>query len=278
MTLSVAVCVTLSLLTAAPETKSAVLVTRRTAFTREEADATSRSISKELVAQRVLIQLDADGAREALARLGLQDSSACAGRKKCISELGRQLGVTWVIALSLARVGADQSIGIELIKVSDGSVSEKEALVLPKGTTPSLAAFAGKLRAVVGEVAPTPAPEPDRPVAVVTPPKPELTPVVTPPPQIIEPPPKTMPRSHAPQFVMGGVAVASLVAGTALIISGASARSEAFRVIESNGVRQSPYSASEVRARAENGNVQLGIGGALGAVAVGLGATAVITW
>lgn len=277
MTMSVAVCLALSLLSAAPaqESKSAVLVTRRTAFTREEADATARLVSKELVAQRVLLQLDADGAREALARLGLQDSSACAGRKKCISELGRQLGVTWVIGLSLARVGADQSIALELIKVSDGSVAEKEALAFPKGTTPSLAAFATKLRAVLGEVAP---PEPDRPVAVVTPP-PVITPVApVPPPEIIAPPPKTMPRSHAPQFVMGGVAVASLVAGTAMIISGASTRAEAFRVIENGGVRQSPYSASEVRTRAESGNVQLGIGGALGAVAIGLGATAVITW
>ena len=118
----------------AVDAQTAVLVGRRTSLSQADAEVIPRTISTHLTGAQVPLKLDADAARASLSRLGLKDASACNGRKACITELGRQLQATFVISLSLSQVGSDCSIALELLRVFDGVVLEKEALILAHGS------------------------------------------------------------------------------------------------------------------------------------------------
>lgn len=267
--------VTLSL--AAADADVAVLVGRRTSVSPAEAQALSQTISTHLTSARVPLKFDADAARASLSRLGLKDASACNGRKACITELGRQLQVGWVISLSLSQVGSDRSIALELQRVADGVVPEKEALILATGarlTADQLTGFAARVRTQLGLS--------DTPVAEVTPP-----PVVKPPPVVIEPPPPPVvvapaqppaPKSHVTSLVLAGAAVVALAVGTGLLISGLNGRAAAYATTEVDGTLRSPYTASEVQRRAGAASVELGVAGGAAAVGLGLGVGAVIAW
>lgn len=270
--------VTLSL--AAADSDVAVLVGRRTSVSPAEAQSVSQTISSHLTSARVPLKLDADAARASLAQLGLKDASACNGRKACITELGRQLQVGWVISLSLAQVGSDRSIAIELLRVSDAVVSEKEAIILATGASVSaeqLSGFAARVRTQLGLT--------DKPVAEVTPP-----PVVKPPPPVVvEPPPPaplpvvvapvtSPPKSHVTSYVLAGAGVAALAVATGLLVSGLNGRAAAYATTEVDGTLRSPYTASEVQRRAGAAGVELGFAGGAAAVGLGLGVGAVIAW
>ena len=250
---------------------AAVLVGRRTSVSQPDAQALSQTISTQLVSAKVPLTLDAEAARASLDRLGLKDASACNGRKACLTELGNQLAVAWVISLSLSQVGSDRSLALELVRVADGLALEKEALILAPGapiTADQLAGFASRLRTHL-------APKVDRPVVEAPPP---LIPKEAPPVVVVTTPVATAPKSHVASFVLGGAGVIALGVATGLLVSGLNARAEAYRTTEIDGTLRSPYAASEVQSRAAGGGVQLGIAGAVAAAGLGLGTAAVITW
>ncbi len=253
---------------------AAVLVGRRTSLSAPDAQVLAQTISTHLVSAKVPIKLDADAARSSLARLGLKDASACNGRKACVSELGRQLAAAYVISLSLSEVGSDRSIALELLRVEDGVVLEKEALILAPGAViaaDQLASFSTRVLTQFGLG--------DRPVVEAPPPVKVPEPVVrVDPPVIIAPLPPPPPKSHVSSFVLGGAGVVALGVATGLLVSGLNGRAEAYRTTEVDGVMRSPYTASEVQRRAAAGGVQLGLAGGLAAAGLGLGAAAVITW
>lgn len=254
---------------------AAVLVGRRTSLSAADAQVLAQTISKHLVSAKVPIKLDADAARSSLARLGLKDASACNGRKACVSELGRQLSAAYVISLSLSEVGSDRSIALELLRVEDGLVLEKEALILAPGATitaDQLASFSTLVLTRFGLG--------DRPVVEAPPPVKVPEPVVRAdlPPVIIAPLPPPPPKSHVSSFVLGGAGVVALGVATGLLVAGLNGRAEAYRSTEVEGVQRSPYAASEVQRRAAAGGVQLGLAGGLAAAGLGLGTAAVITW
>jgi hypothetical protein len=268
--------VTLSL--AAADSDVAVLVGRRTSVSPAEAQTTSQAISTHLANARVPLKLDADAARASLSRLGLKDASACNGRKACLTELGRQLQVGWVISLSLSQVGSDRSIALELLRVADGVVPEKEAIILATGanvTADQLSGFATRVRAQLGIS--------DKPVAEITPPpvvgvKPPVVTEPLPPPVVVAPvtPPA---KSHVTSFVLGGVALAALAVGTGLLVSGLTGREAAYATTQApDGTLRSPYTASEVQRRAGASSVELAIAGGAAAVGLGLGVGAVVAW
>ena len=249
---------------------AALLVGRRTSVSQADAQALSQTISTHLASAKVPLTLDADAARASLNRLGLKDASACNGRKACLTELGNQLAVTWVISLSLSQVGSDRSLALELVRVADGVALEKEALILGPGapiTADQLAGFASRLLTHL-------APKVDRPVVEGTP----LIPKEAPPVVVVTPPVAPAPKSHVASFVLGGAGVIALGVATGLLVSGLNARAEAYRTMELDGTLRSPYAASEVQSRAAGGGVQLGIAGAVAAAGLGLGTAAVITW
>jgi hypothetical protein len=112
---------------------ASVLVSRRTSLSPAEANALAQRICKHLAAFAVPLDLDADAARASLGRLGLNDAAQCNGRKACVTELGRQLGSTHVLSLSVSQVGVDRSIALELLLIDDATVLEREAIVVSRG-------------------------------------------------------------------------------------------------------------------------------------------------
>ncbi len=258
----------------AADAQTVVLVGRRTSLSQAEAEVLSRTISTHLTGARVPLKLDADAARASLARLGLKDASACNGRKACVTELGRQLQATYVIALSLSQVGSDRSIALELLRVSDGVVLEKEALILATGanvTADQLAGFSTRVLTQLGVsdkpvVEPPPVPVVKGPLVVVKEPAPVTLTTIPPP-----------PKSHVTSIVLGGAGVVALAVATGLLVSGLNGRAAAYATTAGpDGALRSPYSASEVQRRAGASGVELGVAGGLAAAGLGLGTAALL--
>lgn len=271
-------CLALVLSAAAVEPQAVVLVTRRTGLSVADSDALSRELSRQFVAQRVPLKMDADASRAAFNRLGLKDSAACDGKKRCIVELAHQLGTPWVISLSFARLGSDLSIGLELLRESTGAVVEKDALIVASGATPTaeqIEPFSRKLREVLGS---TIAPVVDVPV-VVAPPveKPvKLTPEVpvNPPVVIVAP---VAPKGHGASIGLGVGAAASVIAGVTLIIVGVTQHAD-LQPVQSGAELRSKYSASKAVELANGADTALGTGIGLGVLGLALGTGAVIAW
>lgn len=266
-----------SLLLLADDPGTVVLVGRRTGLSQTESQVLAQTISTHLREARVPVRLDATAASTALGRMGLKDASACNGRKACLTELGRQLESPWVISLSLSRIDADLSIAVELVRVADGQVVEKDAMIIPVGAKPTadqFAAFATKANTHFPAKADAPRveappPPPEKPDLVPPPPPPEVVSPVLPPP---------VAKSRTTPIILGSAAVVAIGVGTALLISGLNTRADAYTTLDDGGVLRSPYPASVVQQKASSGAVQLGVAGALGAVGLGLGTAAVLTW
>lgn len=261
----------------AVDAETAVLVGRRTSLSQADAQVLSQTISTHLANAGVPLKLDADAARDSLSKLGLKDASACNGRKACVSELGRQLQVAYVLALSLSQVGSDRSLALELLRVSDGVVLEREALILATGanvTADQLTSFSARVRTQLGVS--------DKPVAEPPPVVKDPVPVVVkepPPLPIVTTPLPPAPKSHVTSLVLGGAGVVALAVATGLLVSGLNGRASAYATTPGpDGTLRSPYSASEVQRRAGAGGIELGVAGGLAAAGLGLGVAAVITW
>jgi hypothetical protein len=268
-------------LLASPPNDAALLVSRRTGLSIAEANALAQEVSVALLGSDVPLRWDANGTRDALARLSTKDTASCNGRRACVTELGRQVGVPFVIALSASRLGDDLSVALELIGVNDGVTLENDALVVSGQLHPSAAQLRSFTSKVKARLAPAPvADAPTLPVVVATP---SVDPQVV----LASPSVATLDtRSGAPRaergrvvpFVLGGAAVAAAGAGVALLVAGLNTRAEAYRTESVGGELRSPYPASEVTRRAAAGAVDLGVAGGLAALALGLGVGAAVTW
>lgn len=254
------------------EPGAAVLVWRRTGVAPATAELLARQVSSALVAEHVPLALDADAARGATTRLGLSDASACDGRKRCLSELARQLDVGWVIALSFAQLGADRSMAVELFKPADGVVVVKDALILGDAplTPEQLAPFAAKVRAALGV-------QLDAPLAPPPPPALTLEPPPSPPPVVVTTP-ALQKSPSAVSLGLGAGGVASLVVGAVLIITGVVDHADAVATQPSGSERLARYPADEVLRRANDADTRTGVGVALASLGLGLGSAAVLTW
>lgn len=252
-----------------PAPPSVVVVTRRAGLSATDAQALANQVSTVLTQQGVPLTLAPDAASQQLKKLGLPDAASCAGKRDCIVELGRQLHVTWVFSMSVARVEKDRSLGLELVNVDDGQTLEKDGLVL----APKSAVAAEQLTTFIAAVKKRLAPPPpaDVPVVVTTTPKPVEPPVELPPP----PPPPTPERSHVGSFVLGGIAAGALIGAGVTLGLGLMNRAELTGSVM-NGVSSLPRSrATLINTEA---NTQFILSAALGAVAVALGTIAVIVW
>lgn len=252
-----------------PAPPSVVVVTRRAGLSATDAQALANQVSTVLTQQGVPLTLAPDAASQQLKKLGLPDAASCAGKRDCIVELGRQLHVTWVFSMSVARVEKDRSLGLELVNVDDGQTLEKDGLVL----APKSAVAAEQLTTFIAAVKKRLAPPPpaDVPVVVRTTPKPVEPPVELPPP----PPPPTPERSHVGSFVLGGIAAGALIGAGVTLGLGLMNRAELTGSVM-NGVSSLPRSrATLINTQA---NTQFILSAALGAVAVALGTIAVIVW
>ncbi len=259
----------LSMLVVTQTPTSVVVITRRAGVAPAEAQALANQVSTVLTQQQVPVALAPDAVIQQLKKLGLPDAASCAGKRDCIVELGRQLKVTWVFSVSVARVEKDRSMSIELVNVDDGSTLEKDGLVLAAKAGVTAEGLAAFVAAVKKRLAPPP--PVDAPVAVTTTPKPVEPPIDLPPP----PPPPVPERSHVGSFVLGGLGAGALIGAGVTLGLGLMKRAELTGSVM-NGVSTLPRSAATVINT--DANTRFILSAALGAVAVALGTIAVILW
>jgi hypothetical protein len=257
----------------APPT-SVVLLGRRTSVSVAEATALTARVASALEANGVVLSTPPDAASSALKRLGFPDSSSCGGKRECLVELGRQLQVEWVFAVSVTKVEKDRSVGLELIHVADGTSPEKDAAVLaPKADlTPDL--LAGFSKRVLDRWKPAQADTPA--VVMVTP-----TERPPPPPDLPPPPPPPVPeapRSHVASWVLLGVGVAALAVSGVFLATGLGARGSIYEAERDMGRQVSRLTFAEATAQNQRANTSFILSGVLGGVALALGTVAVIAW
>ncbi|MDP3506158.1 MAG: hypothetical protein Q8S33_37815 [Myxococcales bacterium] len=250
-----------------------VLLGRRTGTSVAEGGALTAKVASALSAHGVSVSMNPVEASAALKRLGFPDASRCSGQRACLVELGRQLGVAWVVSVSVTSIKQERSVGVELIAVADGSSPEKDAvLLLPKAelTPDLLASFASRVKnrwtpieqppPMVALAEPTVALEVSHPVELPTPPAPE-------------------PRTQAASWVLGGAGLAALVASGVLLGSALVTRGGIYEPgTDSLGRRVSSLTFEEATARNMQANTAFIFSAALGALAAVLGLTAVVLW
>lgn len=265
---------TLLVLTAAPNSAS-VVVTRRTSVTAVEALALADDTAKALEKAGVHVEPDPVTSARDLALKGVKDTSTCQGKKACVLDFGKKLGVEVLVSLSVSQIEGDRSVALEAWRVPGATIIAKKAVLFPaaKLIDPAvLDEFANLVRVALGLPAPMAKPVAvDAPVVAVAP---KLTPAEVPTTTL----PLTVPppaRSHVASYVVGGAAVAALAAAGALGITGFLAKN---RLDATTGANRSPLTMTEAQALAGSANTQLTAAGVAAIVGAGLGATAVILW
>lgn len=253
----------LTLALAADSTAATVLV-RRTGVSATEAALLTRQVSASVAGPAVM---DFTESQRRLSMFGLGDATTCGGKSECHAEVGRQLGVQWLVLVSVSQIAQDQSLALELLEVTTEEVRERDSVLLPRrGEVPSalLERFAARVAARVARKA-------DAPVATT------LVPRAGAQPDPLAPQPQGPSRVRG--LVLGGLALAALGAGVGLLVNGLSLRAEATRATPGDdGWARSDLSYVEAAKKNDAASVNFGIAGALGAVGVALGTTAVVTW
>jgi hypothetical protein len=267
----------LTFLVAAPVSgspRTVVLVTQRTEVSEKEGLALAVEAQRQLAAAGVRVDSTA-GALKQLAKLSFADTSACDGRKVCVTELGRQLSVEVVVGLSVADLEDDRAVSFEALRIRDGVVLAREQLVFPrkKGLpAKGLLAFAA---ALLAPAPPEPPPEPPPPsvaldTPVLPPQPPVLTPQVTAPAlMVVEPvaPSRTVP------IVALSAAGAATVVGVVLLAVHLVNRNA---LAPQQGVLRLTYPEALAARDRANGTL---VGAAVCAgLAAALGTTAAVTW
>jgi hypothetical protein len=221
------------------------------------------------------IALEPDAALKRLAQVSVKDTTSCNGKRACLAELGRQLAVPWVVALSAATLDDELSVGLELIRVADETVVETTSVLVPRKSRldPAL------LQAFAAKVVERLAPPPPTPQLTDAPRATNLTPPpVEPPP--LPPPPLPEARSHTASFVLVGAGVAALVAGGVLLGVGVANR-EALTAGQPGATDPRVRSTLTIgEAEALNTSTSALIGAGIGGLVLGagLGTAGVLTW
>jgi hypothetical protein len=220
-----------------------------------------------------------------LARLGLADGTPCKGKTSCLSELGRQLHVAWVVMISLSELEGERSVGLELLEVNTELILERDALLLSgraKLTAELVEPFLARALKHTGA--------PGAPPAVVAARGELKTPGANPPQHLLPPPPpppssgfvalpEPAARSHTRGALLAGAGGVLLAAGAVLLGVGLATNG---RLSEgapgSDGRLRSPLTAPQAQALAREATLELGFSGASALAGLGLGAAAVVTW
>lgn len=276
-------------LQASSEASSAVvLVGRRTGATPTEAQATAEQVSSLLAEANVPLSMSAASVTSELARRGLKDASGCQGRRACLAELGRQLGVTHVVAVSVTQIGSDRSVGLELVLVADETVVEKDALIVAAKspvTKEVMGGFSSRVAKRLGapaEVTP-PVPVAAKPVgpAPDAPTKEPETKVVTIVPERVSNVPEVVEvksKTRTTGIILAGVGVAAGVAAITLMAVAFGTRGNANQTEIVNGRVVSKLTASQAQALNDTSNAELAIAGGCALAGIGLGTGAILTW
>lgn len=293
-----------SLILAAPPT-STVLITRRTNVTNADAQAIQQQIDSLLKTQGVAVSMTPEAAMRQLSKLGVKDVASCTGRKACVAEVGRQLGVAYIFSVAVSQVGTDGSVAVDLIQVQSQSSVEKESFLIPPRasvTQDLLAGFIARVKKrfdaagggaeempsldlTADATQPKPGPTPPPSTTTDTPKDVSLTPQA--PVEEVDPdgPLSTtttpVAKSHTLNWVLLGSGVVAIGVGVVLMIVGVGNREQANAGVGVDPITQRVYSAHTrdvAQGYANAAGAQFGIAGVLFAAGLGLGTASLVTW
>ena len=174
------------------------------------------------------------------------------------------------MSLSVSQLGDERSTAVELLRVDDESVLEKDAIITSKDHALTAALTQRFVNLVAQRLVVAKAPPAE---VVLTP-----TPTLKAQPAVITTPPPPPPRSHAVSIGLSAGGLAALGVGVGLLVSGVTASAEATRSDLVNGRAVSTLTASAAQQKVDAANVQLGIAAGCAVAAAGLGTAAVLTW
>lgn len=254
--------VLLAVLAGAPE-PSAVVLARRLSVSAAEAEVLVDRIGQRL---ELPAALSAAQTQQRLNALALRDATGCGGEAACHAELARQLGVRWLVLVSVSRISQDESLALELFDATTERVVDTESVLLETpGEVPlgSVAGFRARVVQHLGPLDVTPRASPQE-VPVV------MQPIAVP----------VAPAWRPLRLVVGAVGVAALGTAVGFLFSGFSLRGqlgEGERGMD--GLVRSALSGSQAQQLNAASTVQLSLSGALGALGLGLlGVSIVWPW
>jgi hypothetical protein len=208
-----------------PQPSSAVVLGSRLKVPAARAANVVAGLTRALRSQG-LDPLEPEALAQRLKLLGMRDPSVCAGKEACLVELGKQLKVDWLIAVSVAEVKRDLSVAVDVIEPGSGNRLASASGVLDAATKTldaDVGTIAGELMKPLGPLL-QPAPEP-RPAPVAAPaPAPVPAPVIVvaeqgnpapAPPAAVE-----VKRGGPAPYLLGAGALIAAGAGAALVVAG----------------------------------------------------------
>lgn len=266
------------LLSASPPLSLGIVVARRTGMSLAEGQALARDTAKALAEAGLVGAKPPDVALAELARLSVTDTATCAGRRPCLAQLGRELHVDFLLGLSVANLEGDQSVALELIRVADETLLDKDSLLLAHKARPTAALLqrvADKFRQALAP--PKPEVVADAPRAEPTPaPPPKLTPA-TPAPAavVVAPTPRVKPLPAA----LTATGVAAVIAGAVAIGAGLALHGTlGLGTAGADGRVRSGLSGAQAQALADQASVLVGAGLVGAGVGAALGVTGIALW
>lgn len=184
----VPVCALLAVLSGLPqEARIGMVVARRNSVTAAEAQVALVQLGRLFNEAGVRLAFTPQETSQLLAELDLKDPATCAGRKACLVDLGRELSVSVLIAVSLGQFEGDRGLGLEALEIPGGALLAQDSMVL-EGPAPItaqhlqvfLAGLEKALEGGAGGLAPLPPVSPPRvevlPPSVVAAPAPARDP------------------------------------------------------------------------------------------------------
>lgn len=245
------------------EPGTATILARRTGASPADAAALTRQVASRLSGPAFL---EYPESQRRLSAFGLSDGTTCGGKAECHAEVGRQLGLRWLVLVSVSQIAQDQSLALELLEVGTGQVRERDSLLLPKRNeipTELLESFAARVvKHVQGD---------DAPRAASLEPTPKLpSPVL---------PPMPTEKSRAASVVLGAAALVTLGLGVGLLVNGLSLRQAVTQGAPAeDGRLRSDLTGADAQSTNDQASVMFGLAGGAGALGLALGTTAVVTW
>lgn len=272
------------LLTATPAPRTAMIVGSRVNVSAPKTELIVRGVDAQTRAAGFEL-VPAAEISDKLHALGFADAAACGGKRKCLLELGRQLGVSRLLVVSVAVLRSDLSVSLEVLDVETGKrqasasgVMAASATKLDDALRPVVAELARAIGAVPMSQAPLVSPPPEPPLTLVPP-------VATEP--KVEPPVAVEPKVDAPVeakrtcvgcWTLTTVAVGAATAAVILGVDGGNRGHALVGTLGTDGQRRSMFTVSDAMALRNQANLEVGLAIGSGVLSAVLAVVAGVLW
>ncbi len=246
----------------AAEPSVGVLVGRSTGLPAARSKELAALASRALLQSGVPVVAERELERR-IASLGVKDPSVCGGVGACLTQLIGTLGLSHAVVLSFTAAGTDVAVAAEVVDSTGARRAQWGAVLAADSAVPVeelFVALAEKVKAVM------PAPAPVEPRTVET------------------APPATVEAAPAPatsrigRFLLG-IALGCAVVGAALAGVGFATYTELRNGADlGGGLKGSTLTLGVAQQQLQTSNVLLGVGGAVGVLALGFAVGAVVAW